>query len=55
MYRQTHNTCSLDNIKDELPCIQLARLKFGWTNQDLAGGKKFTVLKSPGQTPHDSK
>ena len=28
------------------PCIRLARLKFELTNQDSAGGKNFTVLKS---------
>ena len=28
------------------PCIRLARGKFELTNQDSAGGKKFTVLAS---------
>ena len=28
-----------------LPCIQLAHEKFELTNQDLAGGKNFTVLE----------
>ena len=30
----------------KLPCIRLARGKFELTNQDSAGGKKFSVLTS---------
>ena len=40
-----HYTIGEDYMKD-IPCIRLACGKFELTNQDSAGGKKFTVLTS---------
>ena len=37
--------CSMARINRHVfPCIRLVRGKFELTNQDSAGGKKFTVL-----------
>ena len=45
---EKHSISSASNWKkmQMYPCIRLARGKFELTNQDSAGGKKFTVLTS---------